>query len=999
MLRIPRIAGTITIRLSLGFVVAGFVFVGCFLAATPAALAATPSFQVKVPHKNAPLVEVFTLKLTVSVTSATGPVTFTVTPPGGAAVATPALSPGSAPTSNILVNGDVMKVFSPPGGLGDTNPLKRKYLIVINLITNVNFTTCASSSPAGPDETWTIAVSGADFDGACVQTLDKNAGGGACDDTFRTVPPNDAATPSTSIATILGADGGPSELGCRPGVDAVLVLDRSGSMDSPVLGGPDPTLPKLTALKTAVTNFMTVWKNLRTNEANTMQSGNPSIVSPIDRVGVAFFDSSVPAKWLKQLDATSTTVNGMNDVTNAIADDISLKTAGITTGGATSIGSGLFLTDGVLTPLASNGNRKVFLVMSDGMENTDRRTRVNPMDSTDVQTTQGAVATSLVNQPPAQIYALTIGSPGAINPTINQAIADASQGFYLNSEYDTAILSNFFLEVLQNFIKFSTVETYRMVSSKASLSAPYTTSMPVTSTTTSLTFSLSWNARSGSLKLTVTPPDGSPPIVRSVAGGSMVLNVPLQSGIKAGGGNWGIRVEPDITITSLKLPQQVPAVPFNLIVLGDDTGVNADLTTISADYAPGDQIRLSARVTEIGEALTGLNTQAGATVVAELIRPDAGGIGDLLSSSNASSSPPTSPDPLSPVDAKLQNTLAANNDAIQRASSTIVLLDNGNAANGDARAGDGVYSALFPAQIIGHYNFLFGIEGTTTNVGRFSRQQLRTVHVRAVPDSQNTTVTTSVQGSGTRNVLVINMTPKTKFGHRLGPGWGNYFWVTGNGMSPMKFNDNMNGTYTASVPFSGNPPSDVKIHFERVNEYISDTTTAGQLPIPLGNGTVVIPNVPVQGGFRRWGVSLHAGVSIPHGDLNTFVNPGPNFGVDLEYRFNQMFSAEAIYTYHRFNGDNFGFGSFFDLNVHQLSINGKVYGSSSPIRPFFNFGGGAYVITPGVSTHGGLNVGGGVQFDVTPNIAIDAMYNFHNVFTSGSDTRFSAVQGGVRFRF
>jgi hypothetical protein len=152
------------------------------------------------------------------------------------------------------------------------------------------------------------------------------------------------------------------------------------------------------------------------------------------------------------------------------------------------------------------------------------------------------------------------------------------------------------------------------------------------------------------------------------------------------------------------------------------------------------------------------------------------------------------------------------------------------------------------------------------------------------------------------------------------------------------------------------------------------------------------------GGFKHWGLSLHAGASIPHGTFNTFYNPGPNAGIDLEYRVNPNFSLEGIYTFHRFMGETIGLVTIGDLNVHQFSFNGKVYGSTSPWRPFFNFGAGAYKFDPG-NTRPGLNVGFGVQRDITPTFAIDAMYNFHNVFTSGSSTRFSTVQGGVRFRF
>ena len=162
--------------------------------------------------------------------------------------------------------------------------------------------------------------------------------------------------------------------------------------------------------------------------------------------------------------------------------------------------------------------------------------------------------------------------------------------------------------------------------------------------------------------------------------------------------------------------------------------------------------------------------------------------------------------------------------------------------------------------------------------------------------------------------------------------------------------------------------------------------------------TVIEAVEPGGTGFKRWGLSLHGGVSIPHGNLNSVFNPGPNVGVDLEYRINSMFSLEGIYTFHRFNGETFGPFTIPDLNVHQVSVNGKVYGSSSPWRPFVNFGGGVYNFNT-ATTRGGLNVGGGLQFDVTPNVAVDAMYNFHNVFTSGSNTQFSSVQGGVRFRF
>ena len=146
---------------------------------------------------------------------------------------------------------------------------------------------------------------------------------------------------------------------------------------------------------------------------------------------------------------------------------------------------------------------------------------------------------------------------------------------------------------------------------------------------------------------------------------------------------------------------------------------------------------------------------------------------------------------------------------------------------------------------------------------------------------------------------------------------------------------------------------------------------------------------------HRWGLSLHAGTTIPHGDFDAFFEPGPSFGVDLEYRVNNNFSVEAIAGYHRFNID-----SIFDdhATIYNLSGNGKYYGGSGSVRPFVNAGAGVYVTDSG-NARPGLNVGAGLQFNVSPQFAVEGVYNFHNVFFSGSSLKFSTVQGGVRFRF
>lgn len=146
---------------------------------------------------------------------------------------------------------------------------------------------------------------------------------------------------------------------------------------------------------------------------------------------------------------------------------------------------------------------------------------------------------------------------------------------------------------------------------------------------------------------------------------------------------------------------------------------------------------------------------------------------------------------------------------------------------------------------------------------------------------------------------------------------------------------------------------------------------------------------------HRWGLSLHAGATVPHGDFNNIFDPSVSLGVDLEYRVNNNFSVEAIFGYHRFKID-----SIFDdqATIYSLSGNGKYYGGSGPLRPFVNAGAGVYVTDSG-NARPGLNVGAGLQYNVSPQFAVEGVYNFHNVFFTGNSLQFSTLQAGVRFRF
>jgi opacity protein-like surface antigen len=139
---------------------------------------------------------------------------------------------------------------------------------------------------------------------------------------------------------------------------------------------------------------------------------------------------------------------------------------------------------------------------------------------------------------------------------------------------------------------------------------------------------------------------------------------------------------------------------------------------------------------------------------------------------------------------------------------------------------------------------------------------------------------------------------------------------------------------------------------------------------------------------------LDLGAAIPHGALGSAFNTGFSLNAGLEYIVTNRFSAEGIFGY-----DHFPAKLGTNLGLYQFSANGKLYVTTSgSLRPFINAGLGGYKFRPG-STYFGGNFGGGVLKELNSNWGLKGSYNFHLVNTSGSATKFSTIQGGVRFVF
>jgi hypothetical protein len=959
----------------------------------PPTPAGTPSITIDVPRKDPSGIPIGVVRATVSFAS-NASVILNISDPGkssGWQIDLPSGSPSNCSGTLLAISGGFGCRFPQPATVVSCPTVCQDEIVITNDPTaeagssryqitftlKSNFITSGPPSCPDPDtntstqDSFRISVTagGPNITGACLESYDVALG--VCQAVSVTpIPPSQGA-----FVDGTNQSSNPACFKERPAVDVMMVLDKSGSMATltPFKG---VLQPRITALQSAVSDLTLAWGDLMTTE-----SANPRA----DNIGLVFFDSTtsnlVP---LGLVTANFSTITGKFPITPS---------------GSTSIGAGLSVAGSQIASNSGDGNRKVILLMSDGQQNTNPL--VGPLAK--IYCDPGSAPCSLapsclvgsqcdfLPNPTPQIYAVTLG-PDNLG-AINSQIASATHGFYLNTETDSGLLRPFFLELLQNFVKFNSYDTVRLISE----TAPYTVSIPISTTSYDVEFSLMWPGQLGAMRLTLISSGGAALIVKESESGfiSIVEKLPLAvpydplkdwkvqvEGVSVSGHGSGALSVRGSTATS------AGGIPFDLHVMTDDGGVKSDLSIVAGDYKPGDKIKLRAKLTQFGRPILGLGSHPGDKIVAELVKPGKS-IGDILSDSNASADP-SGPDVQTPAEAKLDNTLKANPSALIHKTDTIKLFDDGKPEHGDDVAGDGIYSALYLADLPGHYNFLIAAEAVDPKAVRFSRQQLRTAYVRPFPDGGNTDFQTSIVSKGTMQVI---MTPRCKARDHMGPGWANYFWFTAPGVTPFKAKDNLNGTYTATLNFTGSKPPQVSVHFENVIALIGDSVTPNHLPQPLDSNNVLAP-VPPPAGKLALFVDLGAG--IPNGSFGSAFNTGLSFNAGLEYVFNPHVSAEGIFGYHHFGGKLTG-----GLNVFQFTGGGKVY--SSPFNNNFVFaraglGGYHFSFSPGSTTNFGGYFGGGLlhQFG---KWGLEGAYTFHAVNTPGVATKFSTVQGGIRWVF
>ena len=166
-----------------------------------------------------------------------------------------------------------------------------------------------------------------------------------------------------------------------------------------------------------------------------------------------------------------------------------------------------------------------------------------------------------------------------------------------------------------------------------------------------------------------------------------------------------------------------------------------------------------------------------------------------------------------------------------------------------------------------------------------------------------------------------------------------------------------------------------------------------RIQVPNGGEVPVTTKIEAVEPAGPWSLSLHMGGNVPVGQSGRY-SSGPGGGVDLEYRLNTTYALEAFLGLDGLGGK----AGTADLRVTQLYVSGKVYLLPGTIRPFALAGVGGYGLDPG-SWEAGIHAGGGVQFDLSPRVAVEVAAKYHDVPSPTPALQFVTFQVGVRLRF
>jgi hypothetical protein len=614
--------------------------------------------------------------------------------------------------------------------------------------------------------------------------------------------PWDASVVEKSLKATAG--GWPRLLNCaaavRPPYDVSFVLDRSGSMSTPITGNASQT--RWGALALAANGFAGVLI--------------PTAL-PGSRFGLTLFETAV---------VPNDPVSALQPIDQSLGTKIS-SALSTTPSGATAMGAGLLQG---LAELTRTGRPRALVLFTDGEQN-------QPPEVLPTGCEFGPPSsTKLHSQCPApgpvgsvRIVTVGIGQPSATYLTTLQNIATANRGTALITE-DGA----HFLDANNNTTSLTTIEdafAYAVVPALAGNSPQVVTSY-VGNLSQSASFApFDVNQHASQLLVQISFPrsfetptllgrlagfriekDGSDvtqhfePIASGSNGSSIVLVSKLvEAGVPLAG-SYQI---------SYQAPSRSEALSFRLVPYVDDHHLELQWGVDPAEPRTLQPFHPTLHLHWDGQPITNAN------VTAEILKPG-DDLGDVLAKHPAVVDVREAPDAGSPGTQKyfhLLATDAAFAAKIRPRQSQLPL----------AHQSDGKYSAAFdPGDVSGIYQILYRVSAQSAEIGRVQREVVQSVYTRFGKIAWRSSLLDAREVDG---AIQIRLRARTGYGRLIGPAQGSAFSVAGTAKL-REVTDHQDGSYTLTLDGAAEDPITVSVLGESI--YAGPALPTKSWPEPLG---------------------------------------------------------------------------------------------------------------------------------------------------------------------
>ena len=756
--------------------------------------------------------------------------------------------------------------------------------------------------------------------------------------------------------------------------DIVFALDRSGSMECDYDENSDADWPGCSTgdtdgdaasgdgtrwdmLKDAVNIFVSKWSS--SQDTNRILEDHPGFTG--DRMGVVYFSGSItPGSQIGS--ALTDVVNFRNNID---ADMSSVESPHLGRDG-TSIGLGLVESvnnrlGGAASPsrrqmvfLFTDGEQNVGNFVREGIPNPGRVVQVSELDTSPamelddispninpieffssgvVMTPQGGLNLGNIADDLNHYFNIMVANPQDFAPNL------ASQAF-----------SEIFVDASPQIIRF---DRRRMDGDTVQFTVPCNNYVNRTIFEAFFDLPVARQCSVVVLKNGVEVTKYAE-IVRRDYITTLVFNLFNQPELPAGG-NWTFKVFPNGQVSA----------SVRLFATADDHSVDFKGGLTDEKVKVGDKICPTVHLSQHQKPITDADVQA-------IILQPGDDIGDLLARASVPNVPPSSTE-TGPCAARKYGYLVNKNPGAlaklkQTLSDTIVLKHKGN----------GVYEGEFDGlKVAGVYKIIYWIKALATDSSQIERMKEQTLNVRFGEVDLNRS-SHEVEG-GTKDPpyyyyrlsfrpSYVDPQGNTRY---VGPGFGNAIKVKGP-QYQNKVEDDCDGAYT--VYFSdkrSNPPLQLYL----ADELIYKGRARG-----------------FDGPYAKypWGLSVHAGVDIPVGQLDSLYKPSYYAEIDLAYRFNQKFGLELVGGYYDFQPD---------FNILGASLSG-VYTPqgifSDGWNPFVGVGAGLYKPS-GEDAAWGYRLSAGIAKPLGRHLEADLNLSFSSI--PDPKYAFGAIGIGIHYWF